>query len=165
MEPFLNWRQIPALSNPEKLFKSYKSLSSAINSGLVKTAHDCSEGGLGVTLAEMCIGGRIGASIDLDGTGTAPFGPGWGESLGRIVVAVSQENEQKFLDKMTGSKTTFLGTVDDTDALTITDGFESVISTVKICSVVAEDTGYDRVIFDVCSKSSSSIWLWDKLRS
>ena len=122
--------KVPALSNPEKLFKSYNSLSSAINSGLVKTAHDCSEGGLGVTLAEMCIGGRIGASIDLDGTGDCTLWSRlWGESLGRIVVAVSQENEQKFLDKMTGSKTTFLGTVDDTDALTITDGFESVIST------------------------------------
>ena len=122
--------KVPALSNPEKLFKSYKSLSSAINSGLVKTAHDCSEGGLGVALAEMCIGGRIGASIDLDGTGDCTLWSRlWGESLGRIVVAVSQENEQKFLDKMTGSKTTFLGTVDDTDALTITDGFESVIST------------------------------------
>ena len=122
--------KVPALSNPEKLFKSYNSLSSVINSGLVKTAHDCSEGGLGVALAEMCIGGRIGASIDLDGTGDCTLWSRlWGESLGRIVVAVSQENEQKFLDKMTGSKTTFLGTVDDTDALTITDGFESVIST------------------------------------
>ena len=122
--------KVPALSDPEKLFKSYNSLSSAINSGLVKTAHDCSEGGLGVTLAEMCIGGRIGASIDLDGTGDCTLWSRlWGESLGRIVVAVSQENEQKFLDKMTGSKTTFLGTVDDTDVLTITDGFESVIST------------------------------------
>ncbi|MEC7589808.1 MAG: phosphoribosylformylglycinamidine synthase subunit PurL [Candidatus Thermoplasmatota archaeon] len=122
--------KVPALSDPEKLFKSYNSLSSAINSGLVKTAHDCSEGGLGVTLAEMCIGGRIGASIDLDGTGDCTLWSRlWGESLGRIVVAVSQENEQKFLDKMTGSRTTFLGTVDDTDALTITDGFESVVST------------------------------------
>ncbi len=121
---------VPALSNPEKLFKSYSSLSSAINSGLVKTAHDCSEGGLGVALAEMCIGGRIGASIDLDGTGDCTLWSRlWGESLGRIVVAVSQENEQKFLDKMTGSKTTFLGMVEETDALTISDGFESVIST------------------------------------
>ncbi|GIR34212.1 MAG: phosphoribosylformylglycinamidine synthase II [Methanobacteriota archaeon] len=95
--------KVPALSDPEKLFKSYNSLSSAINSGLVKTAHDCSEGGLGVTLAEMCIGGRIGASIDLDGTGDCTLWSRlWGESLGRIVVAVSQENEQKFLDKMTG---------------------------------------------------------------
>ena len=138
--------KVPALSDPERLFKSYNSLSSAINSGLVRTAHDCSEGGLGVALAEMCIGGRIGASIDLDGTGDCTLWSRlWGESLGRIVVAVSQENEQKFLDKMTGSKTTFLGTVDDTDALTITDGFESVISTkVRYGSVVAEDTGYDR---------------------
>ena len=83
-----------------------------------------------MALAEMCIGGRIGASIDLDGTGNCTLWSRlWGESLGRIVVAVSQENEQKFLDKMAGSKTTFLGMVEDTDALTIADGFESVIST------------------------------------
>ena len=119
---------VPGLTNPEKLFKSYRSLSSAINTGLVKTAHDCSEGGIGVALAEMCIGGRIGATIDIDGTGDSSLWARlWGESLGRIVVAVSPEHEAKFLESMSGSITTYLGVVEDSDTLAIVDGFESLI--------------------------------------
>ena len=121
--------KVPSLDNPEKLFKSYRSLSSAINSGLVKTAHDCSEGGLGVALAEMCIGGRIGAKIDIDGTGKGTLWSRlWGESLGRIVIAVSPENETTFLKQMTGSTTTYLGTIENTQSLSITDGFDEIIS-------------------------------------
>ena len=120
---------VPSLENPEKLFKSYHSLSSAINSGLVKTAHDCSEGGLGVALAEMCIGGRIGAKIDIDGTGKSTLWSRlWGESLGRIVIAVSPENETTFLKQMAGSTTTYLGTIENTQSLSITDGFDEIIS-------------------------------------
>ena len=120
---------VPTLSNPDKLFKSYRSLSSAINSGIVNTAHDCSEGGLGITLAEMCIGGRIGATIDIDGTGDCPlFSKLWGETLGRIVVTVSPDNDVKFLQAMSGSTTTYIGTVDDSDHLNISDGFDSIIT-------------------------------------
>ncbi len=36
----------------------------AIRKGLVKTVHDVSKGGIAVALAEMCISGSIGASID-----------------------------------------------------------------------------------------------------
>ena len=38
----------------------------AIQQGLVKSAHDCSEGGLAVATAEMAIAGKLGARIDLD---------------------------------------------------------------------------------------------------
>jgi phosphoribosylformylglycinamidine synthase len=38
----------------------------AIQARAVVSAHDLSEGGLGAALAEMCIGGRTGAQIDLD---------------------------------------------------------------------------------------------------
>ena len=121
--------KVPSLDNPEKLFKSYHSLSSAINSGLVKTAHDCSEGGLGVALAEMCIGGRIGAKIDIDGTGKGTLWSRlWGESLGRIVIAVSPENETAFLKQMAGCTTTYLGTIENNQSLSITDGFDEIIS-------------------------------------
>ena len=34
---------VPTLPDPEKKLQSYKSLSKAIHSGLVRTAHDCSE--------------------------------------------------------------------------------------------------------------------------
>ncbi len=37
----------------------------AIRAGLVSAAHDCSEGGVAVALAESCIGGSIGGSFDL----------------------------------------------------------------------------------------------------
>ena len=32
----------------------------------IAACHDCSDGGLAVALAEMCIGGRLGAEVDLD---------------------------------------------------------------------------------------------------
>jgi phosphoribosylformylglycinamidine synthase len=38
----------------------------AIRVGLVNVAHDCSDGGLAVALAEMCIAGGVGATITLD---------------------------------------------------------------------------------------------------
>jgi len=43
----------------------YSSLFDAIQEGEVLAAHDLSEGGLAVALAEMCIGGRLGARIAL----------------------------------------------------------------------------------------------------
>ena len=118
----------PSLNNPEKLFSSYRALSTAINTGVVKTAHDCSEGGVGVALAEMCIGGRIGADIDLDGTGNCDaFARLWGESLGRIIIAVSKDNQNEFLQIMAGHKITLLGEVTQSEKLTINDGFETLV--------------------------------------
>jgi phosphoribosylformylglycinamidine synthase subunit PurL len=54
-----------------------------IQQGLVKSAHDCSEGGFAVALAECCISGerRIGASVD--------FGH-WPERLDQILFNESQ---------------------------------------------------------------------------
>ncbi len=44
-----------------------------IHEGLVKSAHDCSEGGLAVALAECCFNpsGFFGVDVDLDGVGAA----------------------------------------------------------------------------------------------
>ena len=52
----------------------------------------------------------------------------WG-SLGRIIIAVSPENEKQFLDIMSGNITTYLGEVTESQLLTISDGYEEVIST------------------------------------
>jgi phosphoribosylformylglycinamidine synthase len=38
----------------------------AISAGLVRAAHDCSDGGLLVAVAEMAIAGRLGASLEID---------------------------------------------------------------------------------------------------
>ena len=38
---------------------------SLVRGGILKSAHDCAEGGLGVTLAECCIAGGVGALIEI----------------------------------------------------------------------------------------------------
>jgi phosphoribosylformylglycinamidine synthase len=121
--------QVPLLPHPEKNLSTYRALSRCIREGLVRTAHDCSEGGLAVSLAEMCIGGRIGAHVDIDGTGDADvWARMWGESLGRIVVAVSPDHEPEFLRSMKGHPTTVLGVVRQEPHLTVVDGDDTLIS-------------------------------------
>lgn len=44
----------------------YRALHQAIKSGLVRSAHDLSEGGLAVAAAEMCIGGRLGMELNVE---------------------------------------------------------------------------------------------------
>jgi phosphoribosylformylglycinamidine (FGAM) synthase-like enzyme len=66
-----------------------------ISQGWVQSAHDCSEGGLGVALAESCISGNRGAAIQLPLL--AETEQRWdhilfGEGGGRILVSVSVAN-------------------------------------------------------------------------
>ena len=119
---------VPRLERPEAQLSTYRALASTIREGLVRTAHDCSEGGLAVALAEMCIGGRLGAEIDIDGTGPSDlWGRLWGESLGRIVVAVAPADETAFCSAMKGHPLTVLGTVNGTDDLLVLDGDEELL--------------------------------------
>ncbi len=60
----------------------------AIREGLVDAAHDCSEGGLLVALAEMCFGG-VGAHLALPFEHTA--GHLFGEAQSRIVVETTED--------------------------------------------------------------------------
>jgi phosphoribosylformylglycinamidine synthase len=68
-------------------------LLEAIAAGVVTSAHDCSEGGLAVALAECCIANRdeqFGAAIDLgDLTLTSTRAALFGETQGRVVLSTS----------------------------------------------------------------------------
>ncbi len=60
-----------------------------IQEGLVDTAHDLSDGGLAVALAEMALAGGIGARIALTPLGEAPVHAAlFGEDQGRYLLAV-----------------------------------------------------------------------------
>jgi len=66
----------------------------AIESGIVNSAHDCSEGGLAVTLAESCITNKsrmLGAIIKLDND-IRKDALLFGEAPSRIVVSVAKDN-------------------------------------------------------------------------
>ncbi len=49
----------------ELLKASMDALLSAMDDGLVLSCHDISDGGIAVAISEMCIGGQVGAEIDL----------------------------------------------------------------------------------------------------
>jgi len=72
----------------------HEALRALIFSDFVKSAHDCSEGGLGVTLAECCISGKktIGAEIDFGDTGLRPDQLLFNESQSRVVISVGKAN-------------------------------------------------------------------------
>jgi phosphoribosylformylglycinamidine synthase subunit PurL len=63
----------------------------------VQSAHDCSEGGLAVALAECCFNPEklFGAEIDLEAGGASATTVLFKESQSRIVISVAQENLQK----------------------------------------------------------------------
>lgn len=65
------------------------SVLSAIQSGLVQSAHDLSEGGLSVALAESCISGKLGATVALDSEGLRHDLLLFSESQSRILLSAT----------------------------------------------------------------------------
>lgn len=65
----------------------------AIQSGLVRSAHDLSEGGLAVALAESCISGGIGAKVNVASELRSDFAL-FSESQSRILLSASPEKAE-----------------------------------------------------------------------
>ena len=63
-----------------------------VSDGLVKSAHDCAEGGLAIALAESCFGTTMGATADIQGfaaaAGFSDAAALFGESASRVIVSV-----------------------------------------------------------------------------
>ena len=79
--------------------KLHDALLAAIREGLVASAHDLSEGGLAVALAECCITGGIGASIEWTTNLRADIAL-FSESQSRVVVGVSPDRADRFAARM-----------------------------------------------------------------
>jgi phosphoribosylformylglycinamidine synthase subunit PurSL len=100
--------------------QNMEALSAAINQGLVKACHDCSEGGIGVALAEMAFAGGLGVAIYLK---TVPrTGPIYrndyilfSESNGRFLVEVAPACEVNFMKAMAGIPMASIGHVSETE--------------------------------------------------
>jgi len=117
--------------------RRYLSLHAAMRQGLVAACHDCSDGGLAVALAEMAIGGRLGAALDLD---AAPGAAGltdlellYSESPSRLAVAVSPQHQAAFEALFAGQPLGRLGQVTDAPALALRRG------TSLLCAEPAEE--------------------------
>ncbi len=102
--------------NPQKGKKLMDTLSAAVETGLVKACHDCSEGGIGVAAAEMSFAGGHGMVLYL---GRVPLGEPIGrndivffsESNTRFLVEVAPEDSQRFEQAMGGVEFAAIGQV------------------------------------------------------
>ena len=123
---------VPA-TDPEALKRRAEFLVTAIENGLVRAAHDCSEGGLGVALAEMAFAGGLGARIDL-----AAVGPGlrgdvklFSESQSRWIVEAPADRASALQDLavLHGVEPDLfaLGEVTDDAWVAVTDGDRALV--------------------------------------
>ena len=126
---------VPKL-DAERNLRMYRSLVVAMRQGLIRSAHDCSDGGLAVAAMESCFGMGAGAELDV----TGPFGDdpnldAWGvlfgESLGRILVSVRPEHVDAFEELMQDHCVHALGSVIASDELVLRRGDE-VLTSVSI---------------------------------
>ena len=88
----------PPVLNLEREVALHRVVLQAIEQGLVRSAHDCAEGGLAVALAESCLSatnGPLGAEIALDGHGLRQDSLLFGESQSRIILSVKSADREK----------------------------------------------------------------------
>ncbi|MFC1902458.1 phosphoribosylformylglycinamidine synthase subunit PurL [Chloroflexota bacterium] len=123
--------------NPQRAKKLMDGLRIATEKGLVRACHDCSEGGIGVAIAEMAFAGGLGVTIRLK---SVPLGEPmdrddlilFSESNSRFLVEVAPENKGKFEEVMGGNSFALIGQVDDSELLYIygVDGREVIAASI-----------------------------------
>lgn len=139
--PFLNLDAEKAL---------HECVLSLIRQGVIQSAHDCSDGGLAVALAECCMSGqdcRQGAVITLNGGRLRKDALLFGESQSRIVVSAKPAHRQTILEcaHRLGVPVALIGTVTG-DRLTISLGGERPASPAIDIPV---ETLHDRWAFSI----------------
>ena len=107
-----------------------KSILSAIGKKYIASCHDISEGGIGVCLSEMCIGGDIGVNADITKVAKdlrSDFKL-FSESNTRWIVEVKKDKKKQFEDVLKKNKTPFvkIGEVKG-NKLTIKDNKKKII--------------------------------------
>jgi phosphoribosylformylglycinamidine synthase len=89
---------MPPRLNVQRELAVQNAVRELIRAGLVRSAHDCSEGGLAVALAESCFNpaGLLGAEIDLQPAIQNLFN----ESQSRILISCAPDNAEKVLSQL-----------------------------------------------------------------
>jgi phosphoribosylformylglycinamidine synthase subunit PurL len=91
-----------------------KAIKKMISHNLIESAHDVSEGGLIVCLIEKCFNKNLGMALSPSFGGVGEAAYWFGESQSRVVVSVSKEKRNDFiqlLEKVEPIECTYLGTV------------------------------------------------------
>jgi len=104
-------RNVPKV-DPARARALYERLSEAMRAGLVASCHDCSDGGLGVALAESAFAGGFGVRVDISPLGIENNAAAlFSESQSRFVATAPRENAAAFEKTLEGSTAIRLGEV------------------------------------------------------
>jgi phosphoribosylformylglycinamidine synthase II len=127
--------KVPAL-NLERELAVQKACLTAAEAGLLLSAHDCSDGGLAVALAELCFSslGReaIGAKVDLTGA-LGPTSLLFSESPSRIIISFNPSDAEAVeeIAKRNNASFVVLGTVGGKRLRITVNGDEAVAADVS----------------------------------
>ncbi|MFC1983675.1 phosphoribosylformylglycinamidine synthase subunit PurL [Chloroflexota bacterium] len=110
--------------NPHLAKELMNKLSTATEKGLVRACHDCSDGGIGVAIAEMAFAGELGASINL---AAIPLGEPidrddfilFSESNSRFLVEIAPDRQADFERIIDGVSLSNIGQVTDSEVLQV----------------------------------------------
>src|SRR5690606_33552404 len=107
-------------------------LAEAATEQVLTSAHDLSDGGLAIALAEASFRHGIGATVDVSGVHADPFVALHSESTARVLVTVTAEQRERFdaLAAQHGVPVTELGTTGG-EALVVEGQFEAPVAEVK----------------------------------
>jgi phosphoribosylformylglycinamidine synthase len=92
--------------NLDEEFNLHQAISHLIELETINAAHDVSDGGLFVTLSEMSFPNELGFDIETDAE-IRPDAFLFGEGQGRVVVTVSEDKEDLFIETMVASGVNF----------------------------------------------------------
>jgi len=99
--------KVPTVADARKARARYRKVYQAIREGLLRSCHDCSDGGLGVALAETAFAGGLGMEIDLRRVPRSGLDRNdlllFSESQSRLVVTVDPSREKAFEALFAGS--------------------------------------------------------------
>lgn len=82
---------VPPALDMDREKQVHEAVLKAIDQSIVKSAHDCADGGLAIALAECCILGNVGADISIAAEAT-PAAVLFAETQSRIIVTVTDGN-------------------------------------------------------------------------
>ncbi|MCX5903902.1 MAG: AIR synthase-related protein [Proteobacteria bacterium] len=122
--------QVPAV-DAKKALKLYRSLGKAMSRGLVRSCHDCSDGGLGVALAETAFSGGLGMTVDLKKVPAAKISRNdfllFSESQSRFVVTVAPDDRKDFERCLKGNIFAEIGIVEKDPQFRITGLNDTIV--------------------------------------
>lgn len=113
---------VPRVRMDENL-RVFQRVQAAIQQGLVASCHDCSDGGLGVALAETAFAGDLGMEIELSAVPTEGVSRRdvllFSESQGRFVLTIPERHQKAFEALIQGIPAGCIGRVTQAPYLTL----------------------------------------------